>query len=320
MRTWPIIALMASSSAALAQDQDLIIHGKLTDATTGAPLIGEVDVDDIMGTTGGGIGQSGTDGEFGVELYSYDSSYYLFHFTAPGHLERRAVIDLTELDASLPLDVAWEITMNVALRPDAGDGARSDDELLGVAVFDNADRTIRWTTKEAQRQFTIERKRIARLPGATGLLDTLFDQGGLIVAGMVRDHWTEKPMANVSITITDSLGRPQVLTTNAAGVYGTSLSYDQVYTLRFSMDGQVAKTVLMDTRGVPADKRETGYRAQVDMRLFKAIPGEDLSFLEVPIGRARYDAVQNNFTWDMDYTAPIQERLKAIFDRHPNGR
>src|SRR5689334_6661015 len=100
-------AVLAFSNTAEAQDQDLYIQGVLTDAVTGAQLAhATVDVFNEADTSFTYISTADLKGKYSVELYSWDSSYYVVSFNATGYVTRRAVIDLTGMNAELDAETA----------------------------------------------------------------------------------------------------------------------------------------------------------------------------------------------------------------------
>lgn len=322
-RTFLPVLSLACIPALWAQDQDILVKGVLTDAVTGRPLMGSVDAFDELeaDSTMSSSTYCALDGSFELALYSYDSSYRVVSFQADGHVTRRAVLDMTPMNVALDQDIAWTITMNVALKPIVpGVEDPAADDLLGLAVFDNGLKTIRWTTAEAREKFPVERMRLRRLVTAENTMDSLEAQHGTTVAGIVEDHWSGKPIEGVAVIVTSPDGYREILATDEFGVYGITLPYDRVYRLRFAKVGLIGKVVELDNRDIPAKERERGHRMQVDMRLFKELKGEDLSFLDEPIGRARYDSATNSLKWDMDLTRSVQQRLQQVLDRHPKGK
>lgn len=253
MRTALICSFGLLAFSAVAQDQDLFVEGKLTDAATGAPLsTGTIDVFNEVDTGFAYGTDCGLDGAYRIDMYVWDSSYYVISFNAPGHVTRRAVIDLTGLNVELDADMAWTITMNVALSPDEGKAtdAKADD-LLGFAQFDNKDKTIRWSGAGAKEKYPVKRTRLARLPSASEKINELYDKEGSLVSGTVRDHWSDAPVAGVSVDVSTEGGYNEKTSTDQYGVYGVILPYDRVYDMRFEKEGWVTKRVEFNNKNIP---------------------------------------------------------------------
>jgi hypothetical protein len=315
-------AILAFSDPAGAQDQDLFIKGRITDAVTGEALAkATVDLFDETDTANTHYTTCDIKGAYSIEAYSWDSSYYVVSFNAPGHVTRRAVIDLTGMNTQVDLEIAWEISMDVALTPEeSGKADPAADDLLGFALFDNGAKTIRWRSSPAKERFPIRKFRSERIRSAEEKIGELYDKDGTLLSGVVHDQWTDRAIEGVAVIVTSVGGYHERVISDRFGYYGIVLPYDRVFTIRFAKEDLVNKSIEFNNSGILEEDRITGFRANVDMRLFKPIAGEDFKFLDEPMGKASYDPETRNIAWDMDYTHAMQEKLQAILEKHPKGR
>lgn len=303
----------------VAQDQDMFLHGTMRDVRTGEVLRGSLQILDRTDPGWSGHSETNADGSFDMQLYSYFSSYYVVSFTAADHRTRQAAFDMTAPDRPLGAGEAWEIDMDVMLFPTDTAADSMANAPVGVVTYDPEQKTLRWTAAGPHATVTVKRTQRKELNSASAMMAPLWRKDGVILAGKVVDHWTERPIKGVEVIVTGADGRSQRVTTNEFGLYGLVLPCDRPVRITYTKKGLVSKMVEVDATGIPAGERGQGFRVQVDMRLFAPLQGEDLSFLEEPIGKARYEIASDQLRWDMDYTVARWDRLKPILDRHPMG-
>ncbi|HEY0978344.1 MAG TPA: hypothetical protein VGE21_12805 [Flavobacteriales bacterium] len=320
MRASLLPLLVPVAVACPAQDWDLYIQGTVIDARTQAPIAyAQADVFDEFDTSSDKYSMADGHGAFSVGLYTWDSSYYVLEFSAEGYVTRRAVIDVTGVDPELDADMAWRIDMNVPLQASAYSDARTDT-LLGYCTYEQAGRTLRWSSAAARKAFPVERYHEPRIAAHAALMDSLDAAEGTVLMGNVNDQWDQRPLEGVWVSIIGNDGTERHVLTDIYGFYAVVLPYDDRYTIRFGRQDRVTKTVVVDNSGIPDEARVNGFRAQVDIRLFAPLTGEDLAFLEEPIGRAQYDPLSGTLAWDIALTSSIMQRLDAILLRHASGR
>ena len=93
-----------------------------------------------------------------------------------------------------------------------------------------------------------------------------------------------------------------------------------IFRLAFADEGRVAKTVEIDLTGTPDSLWIGGVAMNVEITLFEALPGVDYSVLKEPMGKARYNAEQDNLAWDLEYTEGMRQRLEALMEAYDRQR
>ncbi len=319
MRPAAILALI-SSLACSAQDWDLYVRGVITDELTGEPIHDAgVEVWDQYDADYDGEVHPGVRGDYEVQLYT--GGNYVIEFTAPGHVTRQAVVDASNVGREVTGAIAWRITMNVKLKPaKAATEQDPGSQLLGQCVYSRESKDLRWTTAEARKSFPIERYDEQRIAAHEAIVDSVYATEGGMIDGEVKDHWTGAPIGGAHVHVAAADGYTLDLDTDELGYYAFTLPYDRIYTLTYSKPGLVSKAVELDMNHVPEEEQKRSFRTVVDIRLFAEIPGEDFSFLNEPVGRAKWDPTAGNMAWDMEYIRPRLEKIEAILERHPPGR
>lgn len=144
-----------------------------------------------------------------------------------------------------------------------------------------------------------------------GLTSQLAAAQDVVLYGRVREHERSQPIPEAVIGISSNGVHHFSLRCDSTGRYEVSLDVGRVWRVLFSAPGRVAKLIEYDLRDTP--KYEGGYGTNVDIRLFLKDDRHDLSFLDEPLGKCRYDSTDANIQWDMEYTAPRLARLAALY-------
>lgn len=137
-------------------------------------------------------------------------------------------------------------------------------------------------------------------------------EDNIYVYGTVKDYVSAVKQEGVSVIVYKDDVRMAAMVTDSSGRYEVYLDYDHVYKLWFMKAGLVTKHVVIDGRHVPTDIRPGGHGMNIEMTLFKSLPGLDMSVLDEPIGKAHYSPVDSTITWDLDYTATIRARVARV--------
>lgn len=299
-------------TAVQAQRETVFISGYIRDALTGEALQGcHVEVRQDRGGIVRRIPVNGS-GEFLGEVSSTaeGSPRYTVYFEKEGYVPLAWRIDVSGLGSPRSTSSGWSISYDVQLTPGKGGFRRSK------CVFKGQDIGFKCTGRPAdasrskysfQVVATVHQDQLAAI-------DTL---PGLNIYGYVLDHWTLEKIAGaeVSIIVEGDDAERAMLRTDVFGFYSYHLAYDKTYRITYASDSMVRKTLTIDLHDVPQENRQPGYDAYITVRLFAPIPDEDLSFLEQPVGRLSYNKEHQNMEWDLQYTAPLMERLDAILAR-----
>lgn len=132
------------------------------------------------------------------------------------------------------------------------------------------------------------------------------------IYGRIRAYGTNAVLSDAYIAIASMKGIGDTISMTDTTGYDFFLPYDDVCQLRFCAPERVCKSIVIDTRGVPASEREDGHGMEVNMTLFDARPGRDYAFMEQPIGIARYSAKDSTLTWDMAVTERMRARIDSM--------
>lgn len=133
----------------------------------------------------------------------------------------------------------------------------------------------------------------------------------LVVYGVVTCPDIRQELQGVHVELWRDGAALDTLATDSVGRYEVIFGLGPVYLLRYASPGRAAKTIRIDTCGIPPDKAVGGFGMNVDMTLFEPWPGADLAFLEEPIGLARYVAEEDNIVWDMEHTQRFRDMIEV---------
>lgn len=135
-------------------------------------------------------------------------------------------------------------------------------------------------------------------------------QDEIYVYGHIRRYENRASIPNARVLLFPSEGTTDTILANDTGYYECHLDY-LYWTLVFESPGLISKTVVIDGLDVPEQEREGGHGMNVDMTLFAPMPGRDFSFLEEPIGVARYSPVDSSLVWD----PVVTDSMRALVQR-----
>ena len=132
------------------------------------------------------------------------------------------------------------------------------------------------------------------------------------IEGRIRDYFSSAPITDAYVAVRSANGIDDTVAVNDTAGYGFEVPYDDLYQLRYCAPGKVTKWITIDTRNIPPEEQEGGHGMHVDMTLFDARPGRDYSFMEQPMGVARYSAKDSAVTWDMAITERMKVRIDSV--------
>ncbi len=138
------------------------------------------------------------------------------------------------------------------------------------------------------------------------------DEQKISLSGLVTEYFSKSKMQGVSIKATSNGVYVTNVVSDSKGEYELLLDYENEYVILYEKANFEPKKVVVNTKGIPPDKRNKVNDLEVEMTLFQKHKDLNVSFLSEPIGKTRYDAKTNDFGWDMGYTAPIAQKLNQI--------
>jgi hypothetical protein len=142
----------------------------------------------------------------------------------------------------------------------------------------------------------------------------------VLVYGQVKRLADRAPLEGAWVVVQRNGVKVAQLVTDSAGRYEVHLDYDEVYRLYYMQGGMVTKNVTIDLNSIPAPVRYGGHGMMIDVTLFQAYPCLDVSALEEPIGRARYEPADSTISWDIGYTESVRSRIADAMRRHDSLR
>jgi len=302
--------------AAHAQPPDVLLLGDYIDAVTGDTIReGHVDIVDV--------GTKAVSDSYHLSVYNgLDvplslGAHHMLYFNAPGYTTRLVDVDLSARKPDKSVADMVEIRMHIAMTP-LPDSKRPDTNFrrLGKCRFVGGGKEPEWDTEDAAKAFPIRRTKANERLDHSRVLMKARREAPVAIVGAITDHWTEQPIADAEVHVAGNDGTTAIWKMGVKGVYQGELAFDRVYTLVYKAAGRQPKIVVIDTEAIPGADRKGGFGMDLNMRLFADIPGEDLSFLKEPIGRAAYAPDTRTLAWDMAYSGPRLQRLKALLDRH----
>lgn len=290
---------------------DVTITGKITDGSSGTPLsYAQVQVQRTNCADGSSAIHSDHQGsyELNVQVDGDAGCQMIITFANEGYVSRRFTIDASKLVAKQADEQVWTIDLQVQLWREGSKGAKATS--LGKCTY--VQDIQNFTCKG---EAAINTRMDEDLLGIKGKIDGIGND--LVVYGRVETLFGDHPLKDTEIMIFSEKNE-LIRATNADrnGNYFFRLEYDRVALVTYQLKGFVSKTIVFDTHAVPLNEQADGFAANVDVKLFEPIPGEDLSFLQEPMGRSAFDPETINFRWDLAVTMPVKERLDAIIQRH----
>ncbi|MCB0765520.1 MAG: carboxypeptidase-like regulatory domain-containing protein [Flavobacteriales bacterium] len=134
----------------------------------------------------------------------------------------------------------------------------------------------------------------------------------LRVHGNVTDLDTRAPLAGVTVKVYKDGERLHPRVTDITGRYNILLENGAHYVIRFCMPGRVTKCFSVDTHGAEWEGDGKTASLEVEMTLFEAIDGIDLSYFDMPMGMARFYPLTGQLGWNKDYEARIRPEVQRL--------
>jgi len=105
------------------------------------------------------------------------------------------------------------------------------------------------------------------------------------------------------------------------GRFSFALPYDRQLLVRFVIPDRVAKSMIIDTRGVPALHREGGHGLEMKISTLYILKGVDYSGITgIPFGICRFDTMHGGFIWDVSHLEMIRDEWGRVREAHLKKR
>ncbi len=131
------------------------------------------------------------------------------------------------------------------------------------------------------------------------------------IYGAVKEMETSHKLESVLIQVTQDGKTFESYTTSGSSKYELDLPLGHLYEINFSKTDYVGKKIQINTKYIPEEDQEGGFKLELDMSLFVYIDGFNESILDEPIGIAAYEAERNSIEFDFDYTRQIMNKVDA---------
>ncbi len=142
----------------------------------------------------------------------------------------------------------------------------------------------------------------------TNAQDTL-----LALYGSAVDIITEQPVKDLKVTsytMADTAIENAIVGPDGSFMLGLFDARDRI--VIFEAPGYVPRRIMLDMKGPDRERWANGYGLSLQMSLYEAIPGMDLTMDEIPVGRSIYNADNDVFEWDRAYSRSINEKNKEL--------
>lgn len=140
-------------------------------------------------------------------------------------------------------------------------------------------------------------------------------QDDLNVHGVVSDAISSSKVDGVEVVVLKDGNRHNSFTTRANGKYEFYLDVGSRYEFKFSKEGYVTRSIVIDSRNIPQEVLGAGIIMPTDMSMYEITPAmedADLSVFDKPIGMAFYDPAQADLVWDFAYTSTVRNEINSV--------
>jgi len=138
----------------------------------------------------------------------------------------------------------------------------------------------------------------------------------LKIHGEVTGKHNAQPLGNVTVKVYDGGELVSTQTTNSKGKYEVSFANQGRYTIRFSYPGYASKCFSVNTRGPSWEGDHSKQKLYIGMTMVKRLEGFDLSLLDMPMGKARFDPATGFVRWDKVWHERISPKYKALMNAY----
>ena len=138
-----------------------------------------------------------------------------------------------------------------------------------------------------------------------------WSQEDIHIYGAVKEMETNHKLESVLVQVTQDGKTFDSYTTSGSSKFEFDLPLGHLYEINFSKSDYVGKKIQINTKYIPEEDQEGGFKLDLDMSLFAYIEGFNEAILDEPIGIAAYDAERNSIEFDFDYTRQIMNKVDA---------
>jgi len=140
-------------------------------------------------------------------------------------------------------------------------------------------------------------------------------QDDLLVNVKVSDMNTYESIKDAEIKVVKDNEKYRTFITDNSGEASFNLTLGYGYHLYISGKAYTTKFILMDTRGIPEEDQEGGFKYELDFSLFKKRKHFNEELMSAPLGIAKYEAASNSIEFDFGYTGERTELIEKEQER-----
>ena len=139
----------------------------------------------------------------------------------------------------------------------------------------------------------------------------------IAMKGVMKMYGSSKKLTGVTVTLIENGTQKNKVITSSNGKFDFGLVYDKSYKIVFSKNGYVTKNIVVDTRNIPPEEKERGwFEIPMEMSLFEEVEDLDVSILNQPIGKFRFDPGSNDIVHDAQYTAEMKNKINNLMKEY----
>ncbi|MBK7970062.1 MAG: hypothetical protein IPK08_14605 [Bacteroidetes bacterium] len=134
--------------------------------------------------------------------------------------------------------------------------------------------------------------------------------GYLEVVGSVLQ--SNKGLEGAELTVMKGNEKVDLVSTNASGKFIVNLELNNNYVIIFSKNGNISKTVEIDTK-VPEESKDQIYSYKFKIDLFQKVEGvTEPESISKPVAKLGYSETVDDFDYDSNYTSARKSELEKV--------
>ncbi|MCB9335256.1 MAG: hypothetical protein H6586_03850 [Flavobacteriales bacterium] len=144
--------------------------------------------------------------------------------------------------------------------------------------------------------------------------DEVINEDNVFLDGVISEYYSGDNLSGVKISAISDGKTVASGTSDENGKYQMVLQYDKTYTISYSKSGFIAKSITIDTHGVPDMERQKVPDVSAEITLIQPNECIKAEMLDKPIGIAKYFPEKNRIDWDMVTSMPQLAALNEMLD------
>jgi hypothetical protein len=138
----------------------------------------------------------------------------------------------------------------------------------------------------------------------------------ITLSGQVFGETTGDPIKGAMVLVKRDGHSQDLVVTRSDGRYSIQLERGSEYEVTYTANGQVAKRVLVSTKGAPAHLDVPFLTMDVDISLFPPLKNLSAALFDQPLGKAQYSSQVKNMVWDEKYGKEMRNRIRIFMTKY----